>query len=147
MKVLRLFITIAFLFALSSNLHAVEKAERISDREIIEALAGLRGDIKAMDERFKAIDERFNAMDKRFEDVDKRFDDLHHRINDIMSLLQILIAVLSVVGAGIFGTLLLMWRKITRLEQIADEVAFLKDAYLRLQDQITYLLKPSKGAL
>lgn len=144
MKVFRLFMTITFLFALSSNLHAVEKAERISDREIIESLAELKAGLKATNER---IDSLGKSIDNRFEAVDNRFDDLNRRMDDMMSLLQILIAVLSVVGAGIFGTLLLMWRKITRLEQIADEVAFLKDAYLRLQDQITYLLKPSKGAL
>ncbi len=62
-------------------------------------------------------------------------------------LLQILIAVLSVVRAGIFGILLLLWRKITRIGRIADEVAFLNDANLRLQEQATYLLKPSKGTL
>lgn len=137
MKSFRLFMTITFLFALSSNLHAVEKAERISDREIIESLAELKAGLKATNERIDSLDKS----------IDKGFDDLNRRMDDMMSLLQILIAVLSVVGAGIFGTLLMMWRKITRLEQIADEVAFLKDAYLRLQDQVTYLLKPSKGTL
>lgn len=132
------------LFTLSSNAIAVEKAERISDREIIESLAELKAGQKALNTRLDSLE---HSIDKRFEAMDNRFDDLNRRINDIMSLLQILIAVLSVIGAGIFGTLLLMWRKITRLEQIADEVAFLKDAYLRLQDQVTYLLKPSKGAL
>lgn len=137
MKLLRLFTAVTFLLVLSSNLHAVEKAERISDREIIESLTELKAGLKATNERIDSLDKS----------IDNRFDDLNRRMDDMMSLLQILIGVLSVIGAGIFGAILLMWRKITRLEQIADEVAFLKDAYLRLQEQITYLLKPSKGAL
>lgn len=137
MKWLISFIMLISMTLAPMNLFAVEKAERISDREIIESLAELKAGQKALDQRLTSFERA----------ADKRFDDLNRRIDDIMSLLQILIGVLSVVGAGIFGTLLLMWRKITKMEQIADEVAFLKDAYLKLQEQVTYLLKPSKGAL
>lgn len=138
------FILIFTLTLFVQDLYAVEKAERISDREIIESLAEIKADIKGMDERFKAMDKRMESLETS---LNRRMDDLNRRIDDVMSLLQILIGVLSVIGAGIFGTLLLMWRKITRLEQIADEVAFLKDVYLRLQEQVTYLLKPTKSPL
>lgn len=127
---------------------AVEKAERISDREIIESLAELKAGQKALDKR---LDDMNLDMNRRFDDMNqgtnRRFDDINRRIDDIMTLLQILIGVLSAVGVGVFGVLLLMWRKISRLEGMADEVTFLKDMYLKLQEQMTYLLKPTRETL
>ncbi len=69
MNILKFSIIAITLFTFSPNALVIERS---SDREIIESLSAIRGDMKAMAERFKAID-------RRFEDVDKRFDDLYHR--------------------------------------------------------------------
>jgi DNA anti-recombination protein RmuC len=84
MKRIIFFIIGAILLSCPVTGHAVEVAPRISDREIIESLADLRGDIKEvragqkalaknMDQRFKAVDQRFDAVEQRFESVDQHF--------------------------------------------------------------------------
>ena len=47
---------------------AVEKAPRITDREIVERLTRL-------EEGQKALNERISDLNKRFDDFNKRFDD------------------------------------------------------------------------
>jgi len=127
--------------------HAVEKAERISDREIIESLAELKAGQR--------------AMEKRFDDMNKRFDDLNNsvnnRFNDVMSLLQILTGAMLVVGSGILGWLIVIWRKLVKVEERQskfetqdDEIKFLKEAYNRLNEMVLKLmdaLRPPKGVL
>ena len=127
--------------------HAVEKADRISDREIIESLAELKAGQR--------------AMEKRFDDMNKRFDDLNNsvnnRFNDVMSLLQILTGAMLVVGSGILGWLIVIWRKLVKVEERQskfetqdDEIKFLKEAYNRLNEMVLKLmdaLRPPKGIL
>ncbi len=101
--------TILFCFIILTQtpviVSAVEIAPRISDREIIESLAGLKaGQVRldqrmnsmeqrmierfdAVDKRFetsaKNIDTRFEGIDKRFEDIDKRFEAIDRRFEAI----------------------------------------------------------------
>ena len=75
---------------------AVDAAPRISDREIIEGLVDIRGDIKELKAEIKRLDEGQNAlrsemkteinalrseMKANAEAVDKRFDDLRWTMN------------------------------------------------------------------
>lgn len=53
-------VTIAMLF--TSNALAIERAERITDREIIESLANIRGDIKALDAGQKALQKQIDDL-------------------------------------------------------------------------------------
>jgi len=66
---------VAFL-ALPGKGRAVEVAPRITDREIIESLAAIRGDIKRLDQRFDAVDQRFDAVDQRFEGINQQISEL-----------------------------------------------------------------------
>jgi len=66
---------VAFL-ALPGKGRAVEVAPRITDREIIESLAAIRGDIKRLDQRFEAVDQRFDAVDQRFEGITQQISEL-----------------------------------------------------------------------
>jgi len=66
---------VAFL-ALPGEGRAVEVAPRITDREIIESLAAIRGDIKRLDQRFEAVDQRFDAVDQRFEGITQQISEL-----------------------------------------------------------------------
>ena len=61
--------------------YGVEQAPRISDREIIEALAELKAGQQALHQRFEQVDKRFEQVDKRFEQVDKRFEELRGDMN------------------------------------------------------------------
>jgi len=66
---------VAFL-VLPGEGRAVEVAPRITDREIIESLAAIRGDIKRLDQRFEAVDQRFDAIDQRFEGITQQISEL-----------------------------------------------------------------------
>ena len=87
--------------------HAVEVAPRISDREIIEALAELKAGQKMladkMDQRFAAIDQRFADMqaqieqrfaamqariEQRFAAVDQRFAAMDQRFADMQAQIE-----------------------------------------------------------
>jgi signal transduction histidine kinase len=87
--------------------HAVEVAPRISDREIIEALAELKAGQKMladkMDQRFAAIDQRFADMqaqieqrfaamqaqiEQRFAAVDQRFAAIDQRFADMQAQIE-----------------------------------------------------------
>jgi uncharacterized protein YlxW (UPF0749 family) len=59
---------------------AVEKAPRITDREIVERLTRL-------EEGQKALNKRIGDLNKRFDDVNRRFDDLRADKNLIEKLL------------------------------------------------------------
>ncbi len=80
--------------------HAIEKAERISDREVIERLAKL--------------DEGQKSLEKRFDDLN---NNMNNRFNDVMGLLQILTGAMLVVGGGILGWLIIIWRKLVKVEE------------------------------
>ena len=113
-----LFVSIAILSY--SPVFAVEVAPRISDREIIEGLSDIRGDIKEINARLDAIDARLDTMDKKFE---ARFDDFRWMFSMFITI--------SLVTLGF--VLRLQWQMHkkqaqmeTSLETQKDEITFLK---------------------
>lgn len=154
------FITVfcmVLLFSAAAS-HAIEKVERISDREIIESLAELKAGQKTMEKRFDDINKRFDDMNSS---MNNRFNDMNNsvnsRFNDVMSLLQILTGAMLIVGGGILGWLIVIWRKLVKVEERQskfetqdDEIKFLKEAYNRLNEMVLKLmdaLRPPKGVL
>ncbi len=71
-------IVVLFILMSVSVSNAVETAERISDREIIEGLTTLREGQKAMNQRF---DDMSNSINKRFDDVNSSIN----HIRDLMT--------------------------------------------------------------
>ena len=76
MRKVELVISVVFLMVGMpfSLCYAVERAPRISDREIIESLAELKAGQKLIQQRFDQIDQRFQQVDQRFQQVDQRLD-------------------------------------------------------------------------
>ena len=74
--------------ALPCSVNAVDTAERISDREIIESLAEIKAQFKVIDGRFDAIDQRFDAVDQRFDAVDQRFETMQHTMDERFETMQ-----------------------------------------------------------
>ena len=111
---LKILIFIVVILLFSTVLSAQERVDLNTINERLTIL-----EIK-FEEAQKNIDQRFDAIDKRFDDVNNRIDDLHlnfnNRFDDLMTWLQIMTAVLGIGFVGIFGTLLLMWRKLITLE-------------------------------
>src|SRR3989338_5072971 len=110
----KFFILLFFSIALLSYsaAFAVEVAPRISDREIIEGLADIRGDIKKLEVEVKGdikklevevkgdikeLRAEIKAVDKRFDAVDKRFDDMNSRFDDLRWMFSIFITISIVI--------------------------------------------------
>jgi len=68
---------------LGRTAHAVEVAPRITDREIIQGLAEIKGEIRGIKARLDSVDKRFEQVDKRFEQVDKRFEQVDKRFEQV----------------------------------------------------------------
>jgi len=116
-----------------SLLLAVERAPRISDREIVE--------------RLTRLEEGQKHLDKRFDGVDKRIDDLRSEMNSRFNILQWMLGLFITIALVILGFVLRMqWqmqrrqtRMETSLETYKDELAFLKGLIEKFL--------PPKGAL
>src|SRR3989304_6478970 len=150
----KFFILLFFSIALLSYsaAFAVEVAPRISDREIIEGLADIRGDIKKLEVEVKgdikklevevkgdikelraeinAVRAEIKAVDKRFDAVDKRFDDMNSRFDDLRWMFSIFITISIVILGFVLRMQWQMHTKQTQVETILepqkDELAFLK---------------------
>ena len=89
---------------LGRTAHAVEVAPRITDREIIQGLAEIKGEIRGIKARLDSVDKRFEQIDKRFEQVDKRFDVMQHNMDNRFDSIekkidQLVLLMTSMVGA------------------------------------------------
>ena len=133
-KILSAIILISF-FILQHTVIAVETAPRISDREIIESLAEIRGNIKRLDEKLDTVDKSLN---KRIDDLDsklnKRIDDLRSDMNNRFDTLQWTLGLFITIALVILGFVLRMqWqmhRRQTQMETILEtqreELSFIK---------------------
>jgi peptidoglycan hydrolase CwlO-like protein len=148
--------TLAFLFLLfialcHAPVFAVETAPRISDREIIEGLANIRGDIKELKAGQKALEQRFDDMNNS---VNKRFDDLQESTNKRLDILQWMLGLFITVALSIFGIMgRILWNQQKKLTQIEatleaqkEEISFLKSLIEKFQSLIEKLLPP-RGVL
>ena len=89
----RVYIVIAFSIVmwLPTYSFGVEIAPRISDREIIEGLANIRGDIKEIRADIHRLEDGLKAMNKRFDDINQRFDDLRWMMGLFISISLIIL--------------------------------------------------------
>jgi DNA-binding GntR family transcriptional regulator len=109
---------------------AVEKAPRITDREIVERLTRLEEGQKALNKRFDDLRAEMNG----------RFDDLRAEMNERFNTLQWMFGLFITISLVILGFVLrLQWqmqRRQTRLEATLsahkDELAFLKNLIEKL---------------
>jgi len=117
-------ITIGIL--MPSMVIAVEKAPRISDREIVERLARLEEGQKNIEKRF---DDLRSEMNSRFEAVNKRFDTLQW-------MLGLFITITLVILGFVLRMQWQMHRRQTQmettLEMHKDDLAFLKSLVEKL---------------
>ena len=153
---------VVFLFfssILSSYLpvFAVETAPRISDKEIIEGLSDIRGEIKSLkteikrlderfesvDKRFDVVDKRFDVVDKRFDVVDKRFDAVDKRFDDFHWMFSMFITI----ALAILGFVVRMqWQMNKKQAQMETSLETQKDELSFLKGLIEKLILP-RGAL
>jgi len=140
---------------------AVDVAPRISDKEIIEGLADIRGDIKTLraemngrfeavdrrfevvDRRFEVVDERFESVDKRFGSVDKRFDAIDKRFDDLHWMFIMFMTIALVILSFVIR---MQWQMNKKQAQMETSLETQKDELSFLKSLIEKLLLP-RGAL
>ncbi len=142
-----------FFFVLPYPVFAVEVAPRISDREIVEGLTEIRGDIKRLDARIDALsskmDDKFaglrsemndkfdgqrSEMNGKFADLrsemNGRFEDMNHRFDTLHWTLGIFITIALVILGFVLRMQWQMHRRQTQTETILDtqrsELSFIK---------------------
>ena len=130
-----------FVFSIPVLGYAVEVSPKISDREIIEGLANIRGDIKEVKADIRRLDDgqknlekqfekRFDSVDKRFDSVDKRFDSVEKRFDMLQWMFGVFITASMVILGFIIRILWQMQKRQTMvettLETQKDELAFIK---------------------
>ena len=123
-----------------SLLIAVERAPRISDREIVERLTRLEEGQKSLEKRFddvnRRIDDLRSEMNARFAAMDKRFDTL-----------QWMFGLFIMIALVILGFVLRMqWQMHRRQTRMETTLEAHKDVLAFLKGLIEKLLPP-KGVL
>ncbi len=123
-----------------SMLIAVEKAPRISDREIVERLTRLEEGQKNIEKRFDDVNRRFDDLrseiNSRFEAVDKRFDTLEWMLGLFITITLVILGFV----------LRMQWQMHRRQTQMETTLEMHKDALAFLKGLIEKLLPP-KGVL
>ena len=123
---------------------AVEKAPRITDKEIVERLTRLEEGQRAINKRIDDVNKRIDGLERG---LNKRIDDLRAEMNDRFNTLQWMLGLFITISLVILGFVLRMqWqmqRRQTRLEATLnahrEEINFLKSLIEKLL--------PPKGAL
>lgn len=144
---MRIFLIAAIVVFISVPAFAVDVAPRISDREIIEGLADIRGDIKELKAEMKRLEDKIDIVDrglnKRIDDLrsemNSRFESLDKRFDMLMWMIGLFVTI-SMVTLGF--VLRMQWQMMKRqtvmetaLETQKDEMAFLKGLIERLLPQ------------
>ena len=140
---------------------AVETAPRISDREIIEGLSNIRGDVKELRAEIKRLDEgqkssanelrtEIKRLDEGQKSLEKRFDDMNNSVNRRFDVLQWMLGLFITVAISLMGIMgRILWTQQKRLTQIEttleaqkEEISFIKALIVKLQSLIESLLPP-----
>ena len=140
MKNIMIIIGITIGILMPSLVIAVERAPRISDREIVERLTRL-------EEGQKNIETRFDDVNRRFDDVNRRIDDLRSEMNSRFDTLQWMLGLFITITLVILGFVLRMqWQMHRRQTQVETTLEMHKDDLAFLKGLIEKLLPP-KGVL
>jgi len=133
---LALFLMVTFF---EGAVFAVEQAERISDREIVERLTRLEENQKAILQRIEDLEKRFEA---RFESVDKRFEDINRRFEDIGRQLDRMAAIFTALVIAVIG--FAYWDRRTIIRKAKEETLAEIRKEDRTRDLMNVLLELAK---
>ncbi len=96
---------------------AVETAERISDREIIESLATLKEGQRNINQRFVDVNQRFEDMNQRFEDLR---EDMNQRFEGLQNTILVLFGAIITLIVALFGYI--AWERRTTLKPLQERL-------------------------
>ena len=108
----------------SFSLYAVETAPRISDREIIIALAELKAGQQHTEQRFDQIDRRFDQMQKtmdgRFDQMQRTLEANSAQMNKRLAFIESLMVVMITAILGLVG--FIIWDRKTALRPLEKKL-------------------------
>ena len=133
----------AIFFALQRSVIAVDAAPHISDREIVESLTEIRGDIKRLEDCYKKLGEDLQAvewrlnkrMDEKFADfrseingkfadsrseINGRFDDMNHRFDTLQWMFGLFVTIALVILGFVLRMQWQMHQRQTRIETVLE---------------------------
>ncbi len=155
-------IVVAILILSSTGAWAVEKAPRITDREIVERLTRLEEGQKALAKRIDDLDAKLNKriddvnrriddldakLNKRIDDTNRRIDDLRSEMNSRFDTLQWMLGLFITTSLVILGFVLRMqWQMNKKQTALEATLQVQKDELNFLKSLIEKLLPP-KGVL
>ena len=116
-----LFLALIYLPFFSLSVSAVEVAPRITDREIVEALAEIKAEFRVIDQRFIAVDQRFDAVDRRFDDLN---DSINQRFTSLESTMLTLFSAIIILITGLIG--FIIWDRRTALKPLERDMQDIK---------------------
>ena len=130
-----------------STAFAVETAPRISDREIIEGLSTIRGDVKELRASISGDVKELRVEIKRLDEGQKSLEKRSGERFDVLQWMLGLFITVAISLMGIMGRIL--WTQQKRLTQIEttleaqkEEISFIKALIIKLQSLIESLLPP-----
>ncbi|MBI3601086.1 MAG: hypothetical protein HY097_10675 [Nitrospinae bacterium] len=159
------------LFSIVSNAHAVEVAPKISDREIIEGLADIRGDIKEIRADIKRLEAEVkgeikeiraeikglqhqiadlkDSTNKQFDSTNKQFDSTNRQIADLKDFM---LWGFGILFAGMFTLIgFVLWdrrsalspaiKKNKELEEREDKVERVLKEYAHKEPRLAEILR------
>ena len=121
MRFISLFLALIYLPFFSLSVSAVEVAPRITDREIVEALAEIKAEFRVIDQRFIAVDQRFDAVDRRFDDLN---DSINQRFTSLESTMLTLFSAIIILITGLIG--FIIWDRRTALKPLERDMQDIK---------------------
>ena len=142
-KLFSILITIFILF--QQNLaFGVEDVPRITDREIVEGLTGIRGDIKSLEGGLNKIEEDMKVLDKS---LNKRIDDLRSEVNSRFNTIQWMLGLFITIALIILGFVLRMQWQMQRRQTQMETILEVQKSELTFIKGLIEKLLPHKGSL
>ena len=136
----RLVMILLWTLLFTSSSFAVEVAPKISDREIIEGLADVRGDIKKLEAKVEGDIKELRAWQVA---IQQQMNDLRELIKWMLGLfISIALTVMVIMGRILWNQQKKLTEIETSLKAQKEEISFLKILIEKLQILIEKLLPP-----
>jgi hypothetical protein len=101
---------------------AVEKAPKITDREIIRGLAEIKGEVRGIKARLDSVDKRFDIMQHN---MDNRFDSIEKKIDQLVLLMTAIVGAFAAIVAITIG--FAIWDRRTAVKPLQAQIWLLEN--------------------
>ena len=115
---------------------AIETAPRITDREIIESLSDIKGDIKGLKEKIHHLEDGQKAI---LREMDRRFDSIENQIQNLVNILIGIVLAFAGIVAVTIG--FAIWDRRTALRPTLKEISEVREKENKIIDALAQYAK------